>query len=112
MEAVLKFKRGEGPTASLGFFNASLHSFLITFITAPVRSTGAQWEGPLTSYGPSLHRRDEKLLNQFRDFFDNDLIQGGKIGTIGRESQDVVYFRVSSLKQIITCVLPHLDKYP
>lgn len=51
----------------------------------------------------SLHRKDEMLLSQIRDFFG--------VGTVTIRSDGAVVYQVSSLKDL-QVILKHLDDYP
>lgn len=57
---------------------------------------------PLFQIG--LHKKDEQLLKDIQ----------GNLGGIGKISygQNTVYFKVQSLKEILTVIIPHFDKYP
>lgn len=52
-----------------------------------------------------LHTRDLPLLESLQSFF-------GGIGTINKDGENAVCFKVTSLKQIFDFILPHFDKYP
>ena len=52
-----------------------------------------------------LHKKDEQLLNLIRAYFDG-------IGVIGNARNNCLSFTVSSLKQILSIVIPHFDQYP
>jgi hypothetical protein len=53
----------------------------------------------------NLHKRDVELLNRIQRYF-------GGIGIIRKERGDLCDFKVSSLNQILTVIIPHFDKYP
>jgi hypothetical protein len=57
---------------------------------------------PLFQIG--LHLKDELLLKNIREYF-------GEIGTL-TYNKDMIFFKVQSLKQILTVIIPHFDKYP
>lgn len=58
---------------------------------------------PLFQIG--VHKKDEELLKEIREV-------GFKgIGSI-TYNKDTVFFRVQSLKEILTVIIPHFDKYP
>lgn len=52
-----------------------------------------------------LHKKDKALLEQIQAYF-------GGIGSIVKQGENVVAYRVSSLKDILNHVLPHFDKFP
>ncbi len=51
-----------------------------------------------------LHKKDLALLKQIQVYF-------GGIVSIVKQGEDIYAYRVSSLKQILTHILPHFDKY-
>jgi hypothetical protein len=57
---------------------------------------------PLFQIG--LHLKDELLLKNIREYF-------CEIG-IMVYNKDLIFFKVQSLKQISTVIIPHFDKYP
>ena len=52
-----------------------------------------------------LHKKDLALLEQIQAYF-------GGIGSIVKQGESVVAYRVSSLKDILNHVLPHFDEFP
>ena len=58
-----------------------------------------------TVFRIGLHRKDLSLLKLIQTYF-------GGIGSIVKQGEDVYAYRVSSLKEILTHILPHFDKYP
>lgn len=57
---------------------------------------------PLFQIG--LHKKDEQLIKDIQGYF-------GGIGSISY-SKDLVFYKVQSLKQIVSIIMPHFDKYP
>ena len=53
----------------------------------------------------NIHKKDVELLKLIQFYF-------GGVGRIGRERNGCCEFRVSSLDQILTKIIPHFDKYP
>ena len=51
-----------------------------------------------------LHKRDLGLLLQVKEFF-------GSIGSIGL-SENMVFYSVSSVKDLTNTIIPHFEKYP
>ena len=51
-----------------------------------------------------LHKRDLELLLQVKQFF-------GNIGSIGK-SDNMVFYSVSSIKDLTNIIIPHFSKYP
>jgi hypothetical protein len=58
-----------------------------------------------TVFRIGLHKRDLSLLKQIQSYF-------GGIGSIVKQGDDLYAYRVSSLKDILSHILPHFDKYP
>jgi hypothetical protein len=52
----------------------------------------------------NLHKKDRKLLNVIQKYF-------GDIGRLSKERNGCCDFTVSYIKQIITVIIPHFDKY-
>jgi hypothetical protein len=57
------------------------------------------------SFTINLHKRDIELLKLIQAYF-------GGIGTVRKGRGDCWEFRVCSLNQILTKIIPHFDKYP
>ena len=54
----------------------------------------------------SLNSRDAALLEKIQQFF-------GGIGKISiRKKDNVVYFTVKSVKDLMNVIIPHFEKYP
>lgn len=56
-------------------------------------------------YSIVLHRRDEELLKLIQAYF-------GGVGRISSHGLNTLVFRVNTLKDNLTAVIPHFDKYP
>lgn len=56
-------------------------------------------------YSISLHNKDQALLNMIKNYF-------GGVGFISKHGEKSVYYRVSSIKDLTSVIIPHFDKYP
>nr|QYB19419.1 LAGLIDADG endonuclease [Monilinia fructicola]QYB19480.1 LAGLIDADG endonuclease [Monilinia fructicola]QYB19542.1 LAGLIDADG endonuclease [Monilinia fructicola]QYB19604.1 LAGLIDADG endonuclease [Monilinia fructicola]QYB19667.1 LAGLIDADG endonuclease [Monilinia fructicola] len=100
--STLKGKTGLSPWFISGFTDAE-GTFGINFNLKSTTKLGVT-AIPLFQIG--LHLKDELLLNNIREYF-------GEIGTlVYNKDKDVIFFKVQSLKQILTVIIPHFDKYP
>jgi hypothetical protein len=52
-----------------------------------------------------LHKKDLALLKHIQAYF-------GGVGSIVKQGEDVYAYRVSSLKEILSLILPHFYKFP
>lgn len=70
-----------------------------------LRSVKSNWYVEL-EYSIELHLRDEEVLNQIKDYF-------GNTGSIRiRKYRNICVFKVNSLSELLSKVLPHFDSYP
>lgn len=76
--------------------------FTITIRKDPRNNTGWQLEA---CFIINLHKKEGRLLKLIQAYF-------GGIGRIGKERSNCSDFTVSSLKQLLTVIIPHFDKYP
>lgn len=56
-------------------------------------------------YSIALHHKDEELLKLIQANF-------GGVGRISTHGLNTLAYRVNSLKEILTTIIPHFDKYP
>ena len=52
-----------------------------------------------------MHKKDRMLLELIQAFF-------GGVGSITYASKDTLHYRIASLHDLISVVLPHFGKYP
>jgi hypothetical protein len=77
-------------------------SFVIRVRKNPKYRTGF---GVEVYFSIGLHQKDLLVLEKIRSYF-------GEIGSIRKEGNNIVKFRVESLKEIVNVIIPHFEKYP
>jgi hypothetical protein len=78
-------------------------SFPVLVLKRPAYKTG--WN-VIPVFTISMHIRDQALLEKIQCFF-------GGIGKISfRKKDNVVYYSVKSVKEIMKVIIPHFEKYP
>ena len=52
----------------------------------------------------AIHKKDLRILQEIQSYFG--------VGKIRKDANDIVKFRVESLKEIVDSIIPHFEKYP
>jgi LAGLIDADG endonuclease len=58
-----------------------------------------------TCFSIGLHNKDLAFLKQIQTYL-------GGVGNIVKHSEDLYAYRVNSVKDILSHILPHFDKFP
>uniref|UniRef100_UPI0022FD92F1 hypothetical protein n=1 Tax=Drechslerella dactyloides TaxID=74499 RepID=UPI0022FD92F1 len=77
-------------------------SFIISIIKNPRCKTG--WEVQ-TMFSISLHKKDYTILELIKSYFEGR-------GSINKERQDSLHYRVKALLDLTNVIIPHFEKYP
>ena len=90
------------PLFVTGLFDAEC-SFVVTVLKNPRYKTGWNVQARVQI---KMHEKDKVLIKSIQDFF-------GGIGYLSKPNKNsTVEFRVSTLKDLMYVILPHLDNYP
>ena len=84
-----------------GFIDAE-GSFIISIIKTPRFNTG--WEIQ-AMFSISLHKKDLSILQKIQAYF-------GGAGSITKEREDSLHYRVRSTLDLTNVIIPHFEKYP
>ena len=76
-------------------------SFSVTFIKDKYYKSGWQIK---TSFSIGLHKKDLSILELIKKFFG--------VGVIKPHSKDSVQYRITSVKDLMEVIIPHLEKFP
>jgi len=97
----LNNKYSLNPSFITGFIDGE-GSFIVSILKNPRYNTG--WEVQ-ASFSISLHKKDLALLKQIQAYF-------GGAGSITKEREDSLHYRVRSTLDLTNVIISHLDKYP
>lgn len=101
-------------TSSFNFINQSINPFFITGLTdaegsfsSIIRMNSSYRMGWRVEviFKIGLHEKDLELLKSIKAYF-------GGAGSIVKAENDMYALRITSLKEILTYLVPHFDKYP